>query len=45
MRAVDVLLKPEECGILFVDFLAGRGLGVVLAYVRDDSSRMTVSKD
>jgi hypothetical protein len=45
MSAVDVLLKPEECGMLFVDFQAGRGFGVGLAYARDDSSRMIVSKD
>jgi len=45
MSAVDVLLKPEECGMLFVDFPAGRGFGVGLAYARDDSCRMIVSKD
>jgi hypothetical protein len=30
MRAVDVLLNPEECGMLFVDFQARRGFGVGL---------------
>jgi hypothetical protein len=34
MIAIDVLLKPEECGMLFVDFQAGRGFGVGLAYAR-----------
>jgi nicotinamidase-related amidase len=28
MRATDVLLKPEECVILLVDFQAGLGFGV-----------------
>ena len=43
MSAVDVLLKPEECGMLFVDFPAGRGFDVGIAYPRHDSSRMIVS--
>ncbi len=45
MSAVDLLLKPEECGMLFVDFQAGRGFGVGLAYALDDSSMMIISKD
>ena len=45
MSAVDVLLEPQECRMLFVDFQAGRGFGVGLAYARDDSSRMIVSKN
>ena len=45
MSAVDVLSKPEECGMLFVDFPTERGFDVGLAYARDDSSRMIVSKD
>jgi hypothetical protein len=45
MSAVDVLLEPQECRMLFVDFQAGRGFGAGLAYARDDSSRMIVSKD
>jgi hypothetical protein len=28
MRAADVLLKPEECAMLLVDFQAGLGFGV-----------------
>jgi hypothetical protein len=35
MSAVDVLLKPEECVVLFVDFQAGLGFGVGLAYARE----------
>ena len=27
MSAVDILLKPEERGMLFVDFQAGLGFG------------------
>jgi hypothetical protein len=30
MSATDVLLKPEECVILLVDFQAGLGFGVEL---------------
>jgi nicotinamidase-related amidase len=28
MSAADVLLKPEECALLLVDFQAGLGFGV-----------------
>jgi len=43
MSAVDVLLEPEECGMLFVDFPSERGFDVGVAYGRDDSARMIVS--
>ena len=35
MSAMGVLLKPEECGMLFVDFQARLGFGVGLAYAQE----------
>ncbi len=45
MSAVGVLLEPQVCRLLFVDFQAGREFGLGPAHARDDSSRMIVSKD